>query len=322
MKKTGQAKLVEEINALRARLAEQQQESQQSQTKIETVLRERLKELDCLYTITKLSEIHFYSAERFLQAVADRISASFLFSDCARTRIVWEKKSYESSGFQMSPWKIEVQISVDGKPGGLIQVCYPVLPPNVEGDPFLKEEYALINDIAERVGSVLGRMRAEEALREAHAALQREHQALQETNIALRSVLSRLEDEKREIRNSIASNVQKILMPIIFELEMNVGGPQRSYVALLRQTLMEIASPFLSQLVTNHLSLSPVEISIATMIRNGLSTKEIAHLRSISQATVRRHRENMRKKLSLQNRKINLVTYLQSSADGVGESAL
>jgi DNA-binding CsgD family transcriptional regulator len=49
------------------------------------------------------------------------------------------------------------------------------------------------------------------------------------------------------------------------------------------------------------------------MIRNGLSTKEIAQLRCISAATVRRHRENIRRKLGLRNRKANLATYLQAS---------
>ena len=55
------------------------------------------------------------------------------------------------------------------------------------------------------------------------------------------------------------------------------------------------------------------------MIRNGLSTKEIAQLRCISPATVRRHRENIRRKIGLKNRKANLATYLQASI--AGESA-
>jgi transposase len=59
-----------------------------------------------------------------------------------------------------------------------------------------------------------------------------------------------------------------------------------------------------------------VEIAIGTMIRNGLSTKEIAQLRCISAATVRRHRENIRRKLGLRNRKANLATYLQASITG------
>jgi DNA-binding NarL/FixJ family response regulator len=147
----------------------------------------------------------------------------------------------------------------------------------------------------------------------AHRAIQQEHQALQEANIALRAVLSRLEEEKRQIKASILANIQKIIMPIVFELELEVSGRQRSYVTLLRQSLQEIASPFLTQMSREHMQLTPVEIAISTMIRNGLSTKEIAQLRCISAATVRRHRENIRRKLGLRNRRVNLTTYLQAS---------
>ena len=101
--------------------------------------------------------------------------------------------------------------------------------------------------------------------------------------------------------------------PCVFELELEVKGPQRSYVTLLRQSLQDIASPFLTQISRDHMQLTPVEIAISTMIRNGLSNKEIAQLRCISPATVQRHRENIRRKLGLKNRKINLATYLQGS---------
>ena len=204
-------------------------------------------------------------------------------------------------------------IFADGKTIGVVEVYYRRVPSSNDEGPFLKEEYALIRAVAERVSSVVMHMKAEADLRSAHRAIQREHQALQEANIALRAVLSRLEEEKQEIRASILANIQKIIMPIVFELELEVTGRQRSYVTLLRQSLQEIASPFLTQLSREHMQLTPVEIAIGTMIRNGLSTKEIAQLRCISAATVRRHRENIRRKLGLRNRKANLATYLQAS---------
>jgi DNA-binding CsgD family transcriptional regulator len=109
-------------------------------------------------------------------------------------------------------------------------------------------------------------------------------------------------------------------MPIVFELELEVTGRQRSYATLLRRSLQEISSPFLTQIAQEHVQLTPVEVAISTMIRNGLSTKEIAQLRCISPATVRRHRENIRRKIGLKNRKANLATYLQASvAGGAGD---
>jgi len=82
--------------------------------------------------------------------------------------------------------------------------------------------------------------------------------------------------------------------------------------SLLRRNLEQIADPLLSNLAKHHTQLSPAELAVAAMIRNGLSTKEIAQLRCISPTTVRRHRENIRRKLGLNHRKVNLATYLQA----------
>jgi DNA-binding NarL/FixJ family response regulator len=165
------------------------------------------------------------------------------------------------------------------------------------------------------VGTTLRHMRAEVDLAEAHRTLRAQHQIVQERNITLRGVLATLEEEKREIRSNILANIQRIIMPIVFELELAVTGRQRSYVTLLRQSLQEIASPFYSSLARDHSELTPVEVAISTMIRNGMSTKEIAQLRCISPATVHRHRENIRRKLGLQNQPRNLATYLQGAVN-------
>jgi len=313
--KPTRSKLIQEVEALRRRVVELEhaEGSIELQSGLELALRERIKELDCLYTISTLQEMHFHSSDKFLQSVVDCLPRSWQFPEHACARIVYRDKEYITEGFSESNWRMAADIFADGKPVGVVEVFYRKVVLTDADSPFLKEEYALIRAVAERVGSVLMHMKAEADLRAAHKAIQREHQALQDANIALRAVLSRLEDEKQEIRASILANIQKIIMPIVFELELEVTGRQRSYVTLLRQSLQEITSPFLTQLSREHMQLTPVEIAIGTMIRNGLSTKEIAQLRCISAATVRRHRENIRRKLGLRNRKANLATYLQAS---------
>jgi DNA-binding NarL/FixJ family response regulator len=125
-------------------------------------------------------------------------------------------------------------------------------------------------------------------------------------------VLVRIEEEKKEIKKSILANIHKVVVPIISTLEVEVPKLQRPYMTLLRQSLDEITSPFVNELSSAYTSLSPVEIAVATMVRNGLMTKEIANLRHIAPATVRRHRDKIRRKLGLANKKVNLTTYLQS----------
>ncbi len=281
-------------------------------SELEINLGERVKELECLYGISKLRETYPNSAPRFLQGVVDSLPRSWRYPPFACARIKLQDAAYTSEHFREGPWQMAVEVRGDGKLMGVVEVCYREGVPARPDGPFLKEEYSLLRVVAERIATTLTHMKAEVDLKEAHRLLHSQNQVLQETNIALRTVLSRLEDEKREIRAAMVANVQKIIMPLVYELELVVTGRHRSYVTLLRQSLQEIASPFLSQLSTSHLELTPVEIAICAMIRNGLSTKEIAQIRCIAKGTVRRHRENIRRKLGLQNRAANLVTYLQS----------
>ena len=305
------ATLHKRIAAMEARLS-----AERPQSELEIALRERIKELDCLYTISTFQEMHFHAPDRFLQSVVDCLPKSWQFPEYCCARIVYKDKQYLTKDFIEAKWRMAADIVTDGRPAGVVEVFYHKVVPTAAASPFLQEEYALIRAVAERVGSVLMHMKALSDLRAAHRAIQREHQALQEANIALRAVLSRLEEEKHNIKASIAANIQKVIMPIVFELELEVTGRQRSYATLLRRSLQEITSPFLTQIARDHVQLTPVEIAIGTMIRNGLSTKEIAQLRCISAATVRRHRENIRRKLGLRNRKANLATFLQASAAG------
>ena len=276
-------------------------------------LGERIKELECLYAISKLREVHLHDATNFLQGVVDCLPRTWQYPMFASARITYEKMIHVSDRFHEGPWEMKADLREHGKVLGAITVFYRKGIPVDAGGPFLPEEHSLLASIAERIVTSLAHMRTEEELLDAHRSLRAQHQLLQERNITLRTVLSSLEEEKREVRGAILTNIQKVIMPIVFELELAVTGRQRSYVTLLRQSLQEIASPFLTSLSRDHVELTPVEVAISAMIRNGMSTKDIANLRCITPATVRRHRENVRKKLGLTNRRVNLVTYLQNS---------
>ena len=102
-------------------------------------------------------------------------------------------------------------------------------------------------------------------------------------------------------------------MPILLALALELPQRQSSYIDILRKSLEEITSQFIRRLSNSYHSLTPMEITICNMIRNGMRTKEIARLRAESVATINRHRENIRRKLKLTNDNVNLATYLQSN---------
>lgn len=284
-------------------------------------LRERVKELQCLYAVSSLSERHFATPAAYLQAVVEQLPRAWHYPTFASARITHDGAEYRCGACRGRPWQMAHDITMNGNVVGAVEVLYRDGVPAPDGEPFLREEYALLRAVAERIGRDLSHMQMVSDLREAHDLLQNQYRVGEETNITLRNVLRRVEEEKREASAAIVENIRRIVMPVVAELEVAATGRQKAYVSLLRQSLQDICSPFLTQLVRDHLELTPAEVAITAMLRNGLSTKEIAQIRCITPATVRRHRENIRRALGLQNRKINLVTYLRSSAGQASPSA-
>ena len=281
-------------------------------TKLTLALRERIKELNCLYGIARLAERHPDSIEDLLKDLVNLLPFSWQYPEITCARIVFKGETYKSKRFKVTKWRQSSRIMMYNEPVGEVTIFYLEERPPAEEGPFLREERALLDALAERIGATAMRIAAEMELQEINKQLILERKALKEANAALRSVLARIEEEKQEIYMDIRANVDKILMPILHELALKLPKTQRQYAELLRNNLEEVASPFISQLSKAHLSLTPTEISICNMIRSGLRTKEIAQMRGVSMATINRHREHIRRKLKITNSDVNLMTYLQS----------
>jgi DNA-binding NarL/FixJ family response regulator len=281
--------------------------------KVETALRERIKELNCLYGISQLAERHLHSLDSLLQELVNFLPYSWQYPEVTCARILFNGKTYTSDRFQVTNWRQSSRIYIYHDPVGECAIFYlEERPPSDEG-PFLKEERALLDAVAEQIGTIATRISADLELQETNRQLTLERKALQESNTALRTVLARIEQEKQEIRQDINMNVEKILMPILHALTLQLPPAQKKYVEMLQTNLEEITSPFINQLSLSYHSMTPTEIAICNMIRNGMRTKEIAETRSVSEATIHRHREKIRRKLKITNQDVNLATFLQSN---------
>jgi len=166
------------------------------------------------------------------------------------------------------------------------------------------------------------RKSTQEALQEAHdeleqrvaertAQLDRETARLAEANIALKILLEKREEDKRELEETVLSNIDKLVLPYLDKLKkVCTDEPQKTFLGLIQGNLEEVTSSF-SQVHNTYLAnLTPAQIQIADLIKRGHTTKEIASLLNLSPATVACHRQEIRKRLSLQNRKINLHSAL------------
>ena len=87
---------------------------------------------------------------------------------------------------------------------------------------------------------------------------------------------------------------------------------QKSYINILESNLKEVVSPFYNNLVSKYSDLTPREIQIADLIKQGKTSKEIAKFLQSSQRAVEFHRNNLRKKFGILGRKTNLRNYLSN----------
>jgi PAS domain S-box-containing protein len=164
----------------------------------------------------------------------------------------------------------------------------------------------LIRDITER-------KQVEEALRESEAELKVRVDELEEVNTALRVLLKRREEDKRELEEKIITNVKELVAPCLEKLKTTVlTAKQSAYVNTLESNLTDIISPFAQRLSSKYLNLTPTEIQIANLIKEGRTTKEIAEMQNSSSRTVEFHRKNIRKKIGIVNKRANLRSHLLS----------
>jgi DNA-binding CsgD family transcriptional regulator len=283
------------------------------QPKVGSALRERIKELNCLYGVSQLAERHFNSLDNLLEELVNFLPHSWQYPDITCARIVFKENTYKSEGFKVTQWRQSARIYVYSEPVGEVAMFYLEERPPADEGPFLAEERALLDALADQIGTIATRISAEMELQDINKQLSLERKALQESNTAIRTVLTRIEEEKNEIYRDIKTNVDKVIMPILIALAVELPQTQSKYIEMLKTNLEEITSQFVRHLSNSYHSLTPTEITICNMIRNGMRTKEIAQIRGVSMATINRHRENIRRKLKITNNDVNLATYLQSS---------
>ena len=134
---------------------------------------------------------------------------------------------------------------------------------------------------------------------------------LEETNTALRVLLKKGDKDQRKLEESLQSNVNQLVTPFLSKLKMSQSNQERlTYLNILEANLGNIVSPFINRLSAAYKNLTPKEIQIAELIKQGKRSKEIAEIFGVSVGTVITHRNNIRKKLQLKSRDANLRSHL------------
>jgi DNA-binding CsgD family transcriptional regulator len=153
----------------------------------------------------------------------------------------------------------------------------------------------------------------EEELQRNKEAIEEQKQNLAESNIALKVLLKQREMDKFDLEQKIINNIKELVIPYIERLKI---APLRERDKVLVETiekhLNDITSPLLQRLAHIRIVLTPQEMLVASLVKDGRSSKEIAELLNVTETTVHFHRKNLRDKLGLKKRSANLRSHLLS----------
>lgn len=145
--------------------------------------------------------------------------------------------------------------------------------------------------------------------------LARKNKELEEANIALRVVIETVRKERTELEKTVINNLRSMMRPYLLKLKKtSLTKEQDTWVKAVESTLKTSIKPTSNSLSAKYPGLSPSELQVAHFVKEGKKTPEIAQTLNISQRTVDVHRRNIRIKLGLKNKKVNLQTFLLSIA--------
>jgi PAS domain S-box-containing protein len=169
-------------------------------------------------------------------------------------------------------------------------------PIDVKGQVLL---FSIVHDVTERV--------------KCEQDLKINVERLEELNTALKVILRQVEESREELSARIFANIKELVLPGVDKLKKSsLSSYQHSLLQSIESNLMNISSSFLRDLKMASHNLTPREMEVATLVKEGKSVKDISERMRISPKTVAFHRNSLREKLGLKNKKINLRSHLSS----------
>ena len=177
----------------------------------------------------------------------------------------------------------------------------------------IKNKSGDIINLIQITRNITKQVHGEKALREREKQLKIKTKSLKEANAALRVLLKKRDEDRTELEEKVLSNVKELVLPYLEKLKKTgLNQKQETFAGILESNIDDIISPFLRRMSSKYLGLTPAQIQVANLVRQGKRTKDIAKLLDLSPKTVEDHRKNVRKKLGLKNKKANLRTHLLS----------
>jgi PAS domain S-box-containing protein len=161
---------------------------------------------------------------------------------------------------------------------------------------------------------ITDRKLAGKALRQRDLEIEMKSRNLEEANVAMKVLLNHQQEEKALLEEQVLTNFKKLIVPSIENLKrLALNDEQMMQVQVIEKQLHEITSPFFRNQPIAMRDLTPRQTQVASLIKEGMTSKEIAKMLRISLASVDFHRQNLRFKLGLLKNGKGLRSHLMSS---------
>ncbi|MHC4675546.1 MAG: sensor histidine kinase, partial [Planctomycetota bacterium] len=125
-------------------------------------LRERVKELTCLYNLAQLTEHPDITLEEILQGTVELLPPAWQYPEITAGRIILDGRLYTTANFKEGVQMQSAEIVANGRQCGRIDIVYTEEKPDIDEGPFLKEERSLIDAVARQICLIIHRRQADE----------------------------------------------------------------------------------------------------------------------------------------------------------------
>ncbi|MGE5843965.1 MAG: PAS domain S-box protein, partial [Syntrophaceae bacterium] len=151
----------------------------------------------------------------------------------------------------------------------------------------------------------------EELVKERTRELEDKTLILEELNAATRALLRQREEDRKELEERFVANMKNLILPYAEKMKKtHLDERQQSYLGIMEAHFNEIMSPLMKTMQQRNFT--PTESQVASLIKDGKTTKEIAAIMGVAPSSIDTHRKSIRRKLGLNNMKANLQSHLQS----------
>ncbi len=143
--------------------------------------------------------------------------------------------------------------------------------------------------------------------------LREEKRQIEEMNLTLKTVMKSIEQDRKDFENRVASKIRTSLLPGLRKIdEASEATVRKSYLSVFEEQLLSLTTGFENELDAGLLKLTRTEMEVCRLIQAGCSSKDICDAMKLSFDTIQTHRKNIRRKLSLNGKKLNLHAFLTS----------